>query len=110
MPELELGEAAHEGLELIGRLCREVSARALLHVLGGLETGIELGRDECQEEIQEVDAKRVCDYEEKVLGTLCLVDGRDLHTNIPALSEEDAQAEHQEDNTSSNPSVGLVRR
>lgn len=61
MPELELGEAAHKGLELVGRLCGEVTTTALLHVLGRLETGIELGRDECEEKIQEVDAERVCD-------------------------------------------------
>jgi len=37
-------------------------------------------------------------------------DTRDVHTDIPALSEENAQAEHQEDNASSDPSVCLVRR
>ena len=63
MPELELGEAAHEWLELVGRLCGEISAGALLHVLGGLETGIELGRDKCEEKVQEVDAERICDCE-----------------------------------------------
>lgn len=70
MPELELGEAAHEGLELVGRLCGEVTTTALLHILGGLETRVELRRDECEEEIQEVDAKGVCDCEHKVLGRL----------------------------------------
>lgn len=30
-------------------------------------------------------------------------------TNVPALSQEDAQTEHQEDDTSSDPSVCLVR-
>lgn len=70
MPELELGEAAHEWLELVGRLRGEVSARALLHVLGGLETGVELGRDECEEKVQEIDAERICDCEWRLLGTL----------------------------------------
>lgn len=60
VPELELGETAHEWLELVGRLGGKISARTLLHVLGGLETGVELGRNECEEKVQEVDAERVC--------------------------------------------------
>jgi hypothetical protein len=111
VPELELREAAHEGLELVGRLCGEVTTTALLHVLGGLKTGVELGRDEGEEKIQEVDAERVCDCEHKVSEKLMAEDNTwDEHTDIPALSEEDAQAEHQEDDTSSNPAVCLVRR
>jgi hypothetical protein len=47
---------------------------------------------------------------ESVRSALPERDRRDVHTNIPALSEEDAQTEHQEDNASSNPSVCLVRR
>jgi hypothetical protein len=111
VPELELREAAHKGLELVGRLCGEVTTTALLHVLGGLKTGVELGRDEGEEKIQEVDAERVCDCEHKVSEKLMAEDNTwDEHTDIPALSEEDAQAEHQEDDTSSNPAVCLVRR
>jgi hypothetical protein len=72
VPKLELGKAAHEGLELVGRLCGEVTTTALLHILGGLKTRVELGRNECEEEVQEVDAKGVCDCERKVLGRLLL--------------------------------------
>lgn len=71
MPELELGEAAHKWLELVGRLCGKVSTTAFLHVLGGLETGIKLGRDEGEEEVQEVDAEGVCNYGQKVLEGSC---------------------------------------
>lgn len=72
MPELELGKTAHKRLELIGRLCGKVSTTAFFHVLGGLETGIKLGRDEGEEEVQEVDAQRVCDCGPKVLERLVL--------------------------------------
>jgi hypothetical protein len=111
VPELELGKTAHEWLELVGRLCREVTTTALLHVFGGLKTRVELGRDEGEEKVQEVDAERVCDCEDKVSGKLMAGDGTwEEHTDIPALSEEDAQAEHQEDDTSCSPAVCLVRR
>ena len=43
MPELELGKAAHEWLELIGRLCGQISTAAFFHVFSGLETGVEFG-------------------------------------------------------------------
>lgn len=109
MPELEFGKAAHERLELVGRLCGKVSAAALLHILGGLETRVELGRDEGEEQIQKVDAESVCDCE-RVSGEADeKLDLMGRRTNVPALSQEDAQTEHQEDDTSSDPSVCLVR-
>ena len=71
VPELEFRKTAHEGLELVGLLGGKTAAAAsFFHVFGGLETGVELGRDEGEKEVQKVDAKGVgdCAREQKVRG------------------------------------------
>ena len=64
VPELELGETAHEGLELLIALGGErrcARRHAVLHIRVRLKAGVEFGRDEGQEEVQQVDAERVGD-------------------------------------------------
>ena len=64
VPELELGQAAHKGLELLIALGGErrcARRHAVLHIRVRLKAGVEFGRDEGQEEVQQVDAERVGD-------------------------------------------------
>jgi hypothetical protein len=64
VPELELGQAADKGLELLVALGGERRCarwHAVLHVRVRLEAGVEFGRDEGEEEVEEVDAERVGD-------------------------------------------------
>lgn len=62
VPELELGQPADEGLELVVVLDGEPARRAVLHVLVHLVVGgVELGREEGEEEVEEVDAEGVGD-------------------------------------------------
>ena len=64
MPELELGETAHEGLELLvalGGEGRGACGHAVFHVGVGFEGGVEFGRDEGEEEVEEVDSEGVGD-------------------------------------------------
>lgn len=77
VPKLELGQPADKRPELLVLLGRQAARIAVLHALILLERGVEFGRQEGEEEVQQVDAERVCD-------------------DVPALGEEDAQAEEQE--------------
>jgi hypothetical protein len=64
VPELKLGKAADERLELLVALGGErrcTRRHAVFHVRVRLEAGVEFGRDEGQEEVEEVDAERVGD-------------------------------------------------
>lgn len=62
VPELELGQPADEGLELVVVLDGEPARRAVLHVLVHLVVGgVELGGEEGEEEVEEVDAEGVGD-------------------------------------------------
>jgi hypothetical protein len=65
VPEFKLGQAPHEGLEFLVVLGRErrglARGHAVLHVRVGFEAGVEFGRDEGQEEVEEVDAEGVGD-------------------------------------------------
>jgi hypothetical protein len=63
VPELELGQAADEGAELLVLLGREGADGAILHVVVERIVGrVELGLEEGEEQVQEVDAERICDY------------------------------------------------
>lgn len=64
MPELELGETAHERLELfvaLGGQRRGACGHAVLHVSVRFEGRVEFGRDEGEEEVEEVDSEGVGD-------------------------------------------------
>lgn len=55
MPELEFGQPAHKGFELFVGLCGE-GGGAVFHVGVLFEGRVEFGRDEGEEEVEEVDA------------------------------------------------------
>lgn len=87
MPELELGQPADEGPELLVLLGRERADRAVLHlVVDGLVGRVELGLQEGEEEVEQVDAERVCD-------------------DVPAARREDADEEEEEGDAGADPSV-----
>ncbi len=67
VPEFELGEAADEGLELLVLLGRESADGAVLHlIVEGVVGRIELGLKEGEEEVEQVDAQSVRDFQESV--------------------------------------------
>ena len=112
MPELELRQAAHEGLEFLVVLGREggglARGDAVFHVGVLLERGVEFGADECEEEVEEVDAEGVGDWSAPCVSNgfwVALRDGMGL-TDVPALREDDPQSEHDEERYSAYPSVG----
>lgn len=60
IPELELWEAANEGLELLVGLGRKSSDGAVLHlVVEFIARGIELWLEESQEQVEEVDTEGI---------------------------------------------------
>lgn len=62
VPELKLGQAADEGPELLVLLGRERADGAVLHVVVERIVGwVELGLEEGEEQVEQVDAERVCD-------------------------------------------------
>ena len=62
VPELELGEPADERAELLILLGRESADGAILHVVvHGLVGGVELGLEEGEKKVEEVDAEGICD-------------------------------------------------
>lgn len=138
MPEFELWETADEGPELLILFGGEAGGSRITvlkaFVLG--QRGIEFGGQEGEEEIQEINAKRIgdCKLEKfpKVsdcLGRgskrwmLCLLDSKRIisavrfpfsraqssHTDIPALREDNAQEEEEKEYAGANPAVGCVR-
>ena len=62
MPELEFGQASYKGFELLIVLRGKRGRLPVFHVGVGLERRVELGADEGQEEVEEVDAERICDW------------------------------------------------
>jgi hypothetical protein len=86
VPELELGQAAHKGAELLVFFCGQARCIAVLHALILLEGRVELGGEEGEEQVQQVDAERV-------------------GNNVPALGDEDAHAEGDEEESSARPAV-----
>lgn len=60
VPELELWQPSNEGPELLVLLCRQGPSRAVLHlVIDGLIGRVELGLQEGEEEIEQVDTEGV---------------------------------------------------
>lgn len=87
VPELELGKAADEGLELLVLLGREGAGAAALHlVVGGVVRRVELGGEEGEEKVEEVDAESVGD-------------------DVPALGDDDTEEEKDEGDAGADPSV-----
>lgn len=73
MPELELGEPADEGPELVVLLGGE-AGRAGITVLQAFvlgQGGVELGLQEEKEEVQEVDSEGVGDYSGGGVSSVC---------------------------------------
>lgn len=63
VPELELGEASNKGPELLVLPRGEGADGAVLHfVIKRIARGVELGRQEGEEQIQQVDGQRIGDY------------------------------------------------
>lgn len=63
VPELELGQPADERPELLVLLGRQAASRAVLHlVVEGLVGRVELGRQEGEEQVEQVDAQTVGDW------------------------------------------------
>lgn len=60
VPEFELRQASHEGLEFLVGFCGQrgglACGHAVFHVRVAFERGVEFGRDEGEEEVEEVDA------------------------------------------------------
>jgi hypothetical protein len=94
VPELELGQPADEGAKLLVLLGGEgaalaVARAAVLQALVLRQGRVKLGLQEGEEEIQQVDAQAVGD-------------------DVPALREEDAQEEGDEEEDGTGPAVGHV--
>ena len=66
VPELELGKSADEGAELLVLLGRQAARGPVFHLTVYRIVGrVELGRQESEEHVEEVDAERVGDYANK---------------------------------------------
>lgn len=130
MPELELRQPADERPELVVVLGGQ-AGRGRVAVFQALVLGkrrVEFWGQECEEQVQEVDAQRVsdCDNLTRQLlisrtfsifaGFFCL---RTVHlsvptdrvkrTNIPSLHEDNPQEEEQQEHTGAYPAVGGER-
>lgn len=91
VPELELGQSTDKGSELLVALGRE-GAHAVLHVrFEVIVGGVELGLEEGEEEVEQVDAERV---------------GND----VPSLRDKDADKEEDEGDAGGDPAVQHVGR
>lgn len=107
MPELELGQAADEGTELIILLRGQAGCGvAVLEALILGDGGIPFWLEEEEEEVEEVDAESVGDLFASVewtLGSWMRGLGR---TDVPALREDNPQEEYEEEHDGANPAVG----
>lgn len=59
VPEFEFGQAADEWAELLILLCRQATSTSIFHVhraIEGLDGGVELGLEESQEQVEQIDA------------------------------------------------------
>ena len=93
MPELELGQPSDERPELLILLRRERTPLPIVSVFEPLvlrKRWVELRLQEGEEEVQEVDTQTV-------------------GNNVPALCENDAQGEEDEEGDCERPAVGDVR-
>ena len=88
MPELELGQSAHERPELV-ILLRRQRRLSVLDALVLRQARVELGRYEREEEVEQVDAEAVGNY-------------------VPALRQHDAEEEEQEEHAGADPAVGCI--
>jgi hypothetical protein len=70
VPELELGQPAHKRPELLVLFRRESACISVFHALILLERRVKFRRQKREEEVQQVDAERVCDC--GVLAGWCL--------------------------------------
>jgi len=91
VPELELGEPPDEGSKLVVLFRGQRGAFTIFDTFVLRQTGVELGLEECKEEVEEVDAQTI---------------GYD----VPALGDDDAKEEGDEDGTGGRPTIGDVRR
>lgn len=92
MPKLELWQSSDKGLELVralGLLCGQLALLGVLHLHVALERGVELGLQKGEEQIEQVDSKRVADH-------------------VPALGGDDSDHEHRQQHAKRHPSVELV--
>lgn len=87
MPELELGQSSDKRSEFIVLLCGKPRALAILQSFILRQTGVEFRLQECEEQVQQVNAETVCD-------------------NVPALRDDDAQEEQDKERSGCRPSVG----
>lgn len=74
MPKLELGKSSDKWSEFIILLCGKSRGLAVLQPFILRQTGVEFRLQECEEQVQQVDAETVGD-------------------NVPALRDDDAQEE-----------------
>lgn len=65
MPELELGKTADEGTELVVLLRGETRVIAILQTFVLRKRRVELGLQEKEEEVQEVDSERVGNWKKE---------------------------------------------
>jgi hypothetical protein len=92
VPELELGKATDEGLELLVRLGGQGADGTVLHVIVELVVGgVELGLQEGEEEVEEVDTERISD-------------------DVPSLGQKDTKEEENQTHAGADPSVQNIRR
>jgi len=91
MPELELGQPSDKRPELVVLFRGQGRAFPVLQTFILRQARVELGLQEGQEQIQQVDAEAVGD-------------------NVPSLREDDAEEEQDDQGTGRSPSVGNVRR
>lgn len=88
MPELELRQSPNKRPELLILLGRQTTL-AILEPLILRQRRIEFRLEECEEQIEEVDSETVRD-------------------DVPALSEDYAQEEGDEEDDGADPAVGCV--
>jgi len=89
MPEFELGQSSDERSELFVLLRRQ-RGFTVLETLILRQAGIELRLEECEEQVEEIDAEAV-------------------GHNVPPLGDDYAKEEEDEDDAGRRPSIGDVR-
>jgi len=97
VPELELWQATDEGSKLLIAFGGKAADVAILHVVFKIIVGgVELGLEESEEQVEQVNPERICD-------------------NVPSLCDKDADEEEDEGNAGTDPAVhdvgcGLVKK
>lgn len=94
VPELELREAADEGLELLILLCGQSAYGTILHlIVDRFIRGVELGLEEGQEQVEKIDSKGVGNCKRSAWSFLRGCSDCPRLTNVPSLRDEDSQEE-----------------